>query len=147
MNEDQKSGSKRAGSIPVTAVTFKLTEQDIQRYRDEILGFPLEDETRILKRLPQKLNSIASVRTFSTFIVDLIHDIELLYSALTEDIEIPTSARRMILFALNYFIEVEDEIPDRIDILGYVDDAVVMRWIVNEILKDNPGILALREKA
>jgi uncharacterized membrane protein YkvA (DUF1232 family) len=51
-------------------------------------------------------------------------------------------SRRMILFALNYFVEEKDEIPDAIDLLGFLDDAVVVRWVMDELLKIHPEYTA-----
>lgn len=129
-------------AIPVTPVTFRLTEQDIRRYWDEIIHFPVEHEQEILRRLPNKLRTLVSVRTFSSFMMDLVNDVETLYTVVLKNRRLPGLARRMILFALSYFIEIEDEIPDKIDILGYVDDAVIVRWVVNEIAEEYPEILA-----
>lgn len=145
MSKDQDiPGHPKA--IPITPVTFKLTERDIRRYWNEILSFPVEDEPDILRRLPHKLKTLMSVKTFSGFLLDLINDVELLYEAIARDQVHAGLARRMILFALSYFIEIEDEIPDKIDILGYVDDAVVVRWVVNEILEEYPDILSRGER-
>ncbi|GIS72414.1 MAG: hypothetical protein CM1200mP10_19910 [Candidatus Neomarinimicrobiota bacterium] len=34
-----------------------------------------------------------------------------------------------ILFALQYFIDPDDDIPDSIPKLGFLDDAAVVRWM------------------
>jgi len=144
MTNHNKAHSEKKEPIPITTVTFKLTDEDITRYREEIERFPLEKEERILGRLPDKLSAIAANRRLSTFVIDLFNDIELLFNALIKKKQIPDFSRKMILFALNYFIEVEDEIPDKIDILGYVDDAVVVRWVVDEIIRKYPEVLSDR---
>ena len=137
--------SDKAKSIPITTVTFSLTEEDVSRYRSEIENFPLENKEMILRRLPEKLRRMVASRRLSTFVLDLVHDVEILFDALTQNKKIPDSSMKMILFALNYFIEVEDEIPDQIDILGYVDDAVIIRWVVDEIIRKNPEILSTQK--
>ncbi|MFQ6616309.1 MAG: hypothetical protein ACE5HZ_06015 [Fidelibacterota bacterium] len=133
-------------AIPITPFTFRLTEEDIRRYWDQIIRFPVEEEGDILRRLPGKLRSLMRVKTFSSFMLDLVNDVELLYQAIAGNQVRSSLARRMILFALNYFIEIEDEIPDQIDILGYVDDSVVVRWVVNEVLEEYPEILETRKE-
>lgn len=145
MSKDQEI-PRHPQAIPITPVTFQLTEQDIRRYWDEIIHFPVRQEQDILRRLPEKLKTLMSIRTFSSFMLDLINDVELLYNAVARNQVLTGLSRRMILFALTYFIEIEDEIPDKIDILGYVDDAVVVRWVVNEIIEEYPEILAAREE-
>ncbi|HBR86775.1 MAG TPA: hypothetical protein DEA65_02930 [Candidatus Marinimicrobia bacterium] len=45
--------------------------------------------------------------------------------------------KRRILYALDYFVDKDDEIPDEIPDLGYLDDLVIVRYIVDQIMKDN----------
>ncbi|MEE9166687.1 MAG: hypothetical protein V3U24_04385 [Candidatus Neomarinimicrobiota bacterium] len=141
MNNPDQPSSGKTEPIPVTTVTFHLTEDDVARYREEIERFPLENEGAVLRSLPEKLKSMARGRHLSTFVLDLVHDVELLYEALTPRERIPDHSRKMILYALRYFVESEDEIPDSIDILGYMDDAVLIRWVVDEIKRKSPEIL------
>lgn len=141
MHAQENLPSQETDSIPVTTVTFRLTEEDVARYQEEIEKFPVQDEEAILHRLPKKLKGVATDRQLSTFVVDLVEDVELLYLALTREEHVPEYRRKMILFALNYFIEAEDEIPDRINILGYMDDAVLIRWVVDKIKREAPEIL------
>ena len=49
---------------------------------------------------------------------------------------IPWSTRGLILFALVYFITPVDMIPDPIPVLGYLDDAAVVGWVVSCISDD-----------
>jgi uncharacterized membrane protein YkvA (DUF1232 family) len=49
---------------------------------------------------------------------------------------IPWSTRGLILFALVYFIMPIDAIPDPIPVLGYLDDAAVVGWVVSVIGDD-----------
>ncbi len=44
------------------------------------------------------------------------------------------------LFSMSYFIEDEDEIPDIVPKYGYLDDIVIVRWIVTKINKELPEI-------
>ena len=145
MTPEEKDIFAEVKSIPISTVTFSLTKEDIRRYREEITKFPLEREEIILHRLPDKLSNIVASRRLSTFIVDLVKDIELLFEVLTRKTLIPEFSKKMILFALNYFIEEEDEIPDQIDILGYIDDAIIIRWVVDEMFRNYPEIIPARK--
>ena len=40
------------------------------------------------------------------------------------------------LKALEYFNKIEDEIPDQLPWVGYLDDAVVVRWVLEDLLAD-----------
>ncbi|MDP6457424.1 MAG: YkvA family protein [Candidatus Marinimicrobia bacterium] len=126
---------------PLTPVTFTLTEKDINRYTKMIEEFPLESEQEIIARLPAKLKGLVIGREFSSFVLELINDIEILYETLDNVNDLSKLNRKRILFALNYFIKEEDEVPDSIGMLGYVDDLVIVRWIINEVIKSSPGLL------
>lgn len=121
-----------------TPVSFQLTQEDIIRYREQISNTLLSMEKEVLEKIPGKLQELMRVKIYSTFIVDLIRDVERLFIILTEVNHITDGVKRMIIFALSYFIKEKDEIPDSIDILGYLDDAVIIRWVVDEIKKEHP---------
>jgi uncharacterized membrane protein YkvA (DUF1232 family) len=74
----------------------------------------------------------------STFIIQLVEDVDRMFSLLTSRSDLDDKSRRMILFALNYFVKEKDEIPDAIDLLGFLDDAVVVRWVMDELLTIHP---------
>ena len=44
--------------------------------------------------------------------------------------------QRKIMFALKYFEDRDDEIPDELPGIGLLDDAVVVHWIIEEIKQD-----------
>ncbi|MCH8012840.1 MAG: DUF1232 domain-containing protein [Candidatus Marinimicrobia bacterium] len=120
-------------------ITFHLTMEDIDRYQKLIKQFPLTSEEKILNQIPKKLKAILRKKN-SSFVLELIGNVELLYLAIVEGKPISEEIKRKILFALNYFIEEEDEIPDNLDMLGFLDDAVVVRWVVDEIMTENPEV-------
>jgi len=45
--------------------------------------------------------------------------------------------KRRILYALDYFVNKDDEIPDEIPEFGYLDDLVIVRYVVDQIMSDN----------
>lgn len=121
-------------------ITFHLTIEDIDRYQKLIKQFPLTSEEKILNQIPKKLEAILRRKIYSSFVLELIGNVELLYLAIVDGKPISEEIKRKILFALNYFIEEEDEIPDNLDMLGFLDDAVVVRWVVDEIMTENPEV-------
>ena len=46
-----------------------------------------------------------------------------------------------VLYALDYFVDKDDEIPDEIPDLGYIDDLVIVRYIVDKIIVDHTDII------
>ncbi|HIB57916.1 MAG TPA: DUF1232 domain-containing protein [Candidatus Marinimicrobia bacterium] len=128
--------------MEITPVTFKLTESDITKYRRQISVFPVEREQSILNELHGKLQNLVARKDISTFVIQLVEDVDRMFSLLMSKSDLDEHSRRMILFALNYFVEEKDEIPDAIDLLGFLDDAVVVRWVMDELLKIHPEYTA-----
>lgn len=128
--------------MEITPVTFKLTESDITKYRRQISVFPVEREQSILNELHGKLQNLVARKDISTFVIQLVEDVDRMFLLLMSKSDLDEHSRRMILFALNYFVEEKDEIPDAIDLLGFLDDAVVVRWVMDELLKIHPEYTA-----
>ena len=86
-------------------ITFTLTQKDIRRYTKMIEEFPLQREEEIVAKLPMKLRGLVVGRKFSSFILELINDIEVLYEVLAKEKGLSELSRKRILFALNYFYQ------------------------------------------
>ena len=44
--------------------------------------------------------------------------------------------KKRIVFALEYFLEELDEIPDSSPLIGLLDDYVLVRWVVDSLMAD-----------
>jgi uncharacterized membrane protein YkvA (DUF1232 family) len=120
---------------------IQLTEKDKARYRKEIEQVDLEIEQEVMKRIPDKLDMLMGLSHLDNAQLQLVQDVTKLYEFLSiyplQSIEL----RQKILFALQYFIDPDDDIPDSIPKLGFLDDAAVVRWIVDDIIDDNIEII------
>jgi len=120
---------------------IQLTEKDKVRYRKEIEQVDLEVEQEIMKSIPDKLELLMGSSHLDNAQLQLVQDVAKLYQFLStypiESIEL----RKKILFALQYFIDPDDDIPDSIPKLGFLDDAAVVRWVVDDIIDDNREII------
>ena len=108
---------------------LKLIEKINPKHKDEIvlvLGEKIQD---ILKE--GKINSIE---------IELINEMARFVKIFESFKNLPENIVKKILFAMSYFIDDEDEIPDIVPKYGYLDDIVVVRWIVTEINKELPEI-------
>ena len=106
---------------------LKLIEKINPKHKDEIvlvLGEKIQD---ILKE--GKINSIE---------IELINEMARFVKIFESFKNLPENIVKKILFAMSYFIDDEDEIPDIVPKYGYLDDIVVVRWIVTEINKELP---------
>ena len=84
-----------------------------------------------IKSLEKNLNTIE---------IELINQMSHFVQILESYKNLPDSIIKKILFAMSYFIDDQDEIPDIIPKYGYLDDITVARWIINQINNELPEI-------
>ena len=70
--------------------------------------------------------------------VALIDDIAKLMGILELYPELPQPVVKKILFAMTYFVDENDEIPDMIPDYGYLDDVKVVEWVIDDIQDQIP---------
>ena len=107
-----------------------LTQEDKVKYQNQIHGFDLSKKTELMKSVPEKLNDLIQKDTLNSIQVQLINDLVQLYKLLEDNPNMDEEIQKKILFALDYFSNVDDEIPDSIPIYGLLDDSAVINWIV-----------------
>ena len=111
--------------------TVTLTQEDKLKYLDQIHKFDLSKKTQLMKTVPEKLNILLRNRTLNSIQVQLINDLVQLFKLLEDNPNMSEEIQKKILFSLDYFSNVDDEIPDSIPIYGLLDDSAVINWIVN----------------
>ncbi len=120
---------------------IQLTEKDKARYRKEIEQVDLEIEKEVLSRVPDKLELLIGSSHLDNAQLQLVQDVAKLYQFLSTYPIQSTELRQKILFALQYFVDPDEDIPDSIPKIGFLDDAAVVRWIVDDIIDDNREII------
>ena len=120
---------------------IQLTEKDKARYRKDIEKIDLEIEQEVMKCIPDKLDLLMGLSHLDNAQLQLVQDVAKLYQFLSTNPIQSIELRKKILFALQYFIDPDDDIPDSIPKLGFLDDAAVVRWIVDDIIDDNREII------
>ena len=78
-----------------------------------------------------KLNSVET---------ELIEDMTKLVKILELYNDLPDLVIKKVLFAMSYFIDENDEIPDIIPDYGYLDDITVVSWIMVDIQGQVPAM-------
>ena len=111
--------------------TFTLTQEDKLVYLDQIHNFDLSRKNELMKSVPEKLQTLLQNGTLNSIQVQLINDLVHLFKLLEDNPNMDEDIQKKILFALDYFSNVDDEIPDSIPIYGLLDDSAVVNWIVN----------------
>ena len=94
-----------------------------------------------MKRVPDKLELLMGSPHLDNAQLELVQNVAKLYQFLSTYPMQSIELRQKILFALQYFIDPDDDIPDSIPKLGFLDDAAVVRWIVDDIIDDNREII------
>lgn len=116
---------------------FKLTEEDIQRTEKLITEMDLTREQSIFAELPLKLDELLKSSDMDDFTIELINNVSKLYNVILSLPALHDDLKRRILYALDYFVDKDDEIPDEIPEFGYLDDLVIVRYVVDQIMLDN----------
>ena len=86
----------------------------------------------------EKIQKILNHGSLNKAEVILIEDMGKLSRILKENLDLPKLVIQKILFAMSYFIDENDEIPDIIPEYGYLDDLTVVNWVMEDIQKNTP---------
>ena len=120
---------------------IQLTQKDKERYKKEIEAIDVNIENSIIKSIPDKLEVLISSPNLDNAQLQLVNDVAKLYQFISTYPIQSKELKQKILFALQYFVDPNDDIPDSIPSLGFIDDAAVVRWIVDDIIDDNIDII------
>ncbi len=120
-------------------VTFELKESDLEHFRNVMResksGAQNLSETEILANAKSLSEDVKG--DVPTFVSERIIKLETLV-AMIEDSEwkIPEEERADVLSALAYFSDPEDLVPDHIPVLGFLDDAIMIELVAEELKDD-----------
>jgi len=119
---------------------FQLTEEDKAKYKLLIDKIDLNDASKIIDMLNSKLDTMATSKSLNSIETDLIKYVSVLLNIYQTYPDLNSSIKRRILFALSYFCDSNDDIPDIVPEIGYLDDAVVARWVIESIGRELPDV-------
>ena len=119
---------------------FQLTEEDKAKYQQLINKIELNDASKIIDMLNSKLDTMATSKSLNSIETDLIKYVSVLLNIYQTYPDLTASIKRRILFALSYFCDSNDDIPDIVPEIGYLDDAVVARWVIELIGRELPDV-------
>ena len=119
---------------------FQLTEEDKAEYKLLIDRIDLNDASKIIDMLNSKLDTMTTSKSLNSIETDLIKYVSVLLNIYQTYPDLTDSIKRRILFALSYFCDSNDDIPDFVPEIGYLDDAVVARWVIESIGRELPDV-------
>jgi uncharacterized membrane protein YkvA (DUF1232 family) len=120
-------------------VTFELTESDLEHFRDVMRqaqsGAKNLSEKDILTNAK---NLSAEVQgNVPEFVKLRLTKLEKLVAMIEDDEwKIPEQERSDVISALAYFSDPEDLVPDHIPVLGFLDDAIMIELVAEELQPD-----------
>ena len=119
---------------------FQLTEKDKDQYKKLIDKIDLNTSDEVISMLNAKLDRLIASEQLNDIEVDLIKNVSVLVSIYQTYPDLTDSIRKRILFAISYFCDEDDDIPDIVPEIGYLDDAVIARWVIESISEDLPEV-------
>ena len=119
---------------------FQLTEKDKDQYKKLINKIDLDTSDDVIGMLNTKVDRLIASDQLNDIEVDLIKNVSVLVSIYQTYPDLTDSIRKRILFAISYFCDENDDIPDIVPEIGYLDDAVIARWVIESISKDLPEV-------
>tara|TARA_Y200000002_G_scaffold372541_1_gene370461 strand:- start:242 stop:628 length:387 start_codon:yes stop_codon:yes gene_type:complete len=119
---------------------FELTDEDKAKYQIIIDKIDLSKSSEVINTLNSKLDSLIDSKILNSIETDLIKNVSVLLNIYQTYPDLTDSIRKRIIFAISYFCDSNDDIPDLVPQIGYLDDAVVAKWVVDSIGKDLPEV-------
>ena len=119
---------------------FQLTEEDKAEYQLLIDKIDLNDASKIIEMLKSKLDTMTTSKSLNIIETDLIKYVSVLLNIYQTYPDLTDSIKRRIIFALSYFCDSNDDIPDVVPEIGYLDDAVVARWVIESVGQELPEV-------
>jgi len=119
---------------------FQLTEEDKAHYLTLIDKIDLNKSSEVIQSLNLKLDDLVFSKNLNIVETDLIKNVSVLLSIYQTYPDLTESIKKRIIFAISYFCESDDDIPDIVPEIGYLDDAVVARWVIDLINADLPAV-------
>ena len=119
---------------------FQLTEEDKAEYQLLIDKIDLNDASKIIDMLNSKLDTMTTSKSLNSIETDLIKYVSVLLNIYQTYPDLTDSIKRRIIFALSYFCDSNDDIPDVVPEIGYLDDAVEARWVIESVGQELPEV-------
>ena len=119
---------------------FELTDEDKAKYQLMIDKIDLSKSSEVIDTLNSKLDSLIDSKKLNSIETDLIKNVSVLLNIYQTYPDLTDSIKRRIIFAISYFCNSDDDIPDIVPKVGYLDDAVVARWVIESIGKELPEV-------
>ena len=118
-------------------ITFDLEEKDLKYFRDVMKKAKASavsaSEAEIISKAEEMVDEV-SQSVVPAFVKQRVESVRSLVDMLKdEEWALEAKERKNVLSALAYFSDPQDLIPDNVPVLGYIDDAIMIELVVNEL--------------
>ena len=115
-------------------ITFKLDEDDTKYFRSLFRKAKKaasdQEAEEILSSAHALVTSVRRSKKTPGFVLDAIETLQDLTEIISDkDYAAPAKVRNEVLAAIAYFAQPEDLIPDDIPVLGFLDDAIMIKCV------------------
>ncbi len=121
-------------------ITFELSDNDLEHFRT-LMNAALDKASslspeQILAKARAVTDAMESA-SLPDFVRERMESLETLIEALEDnEWQMPEEEKKEILTSLAYFSEPHDLVPDEIPGLGYVDDAIMIELVIQDLSQD-----------
>ncbi len=118
-------------------ISFTLDEQDIRYFRDLFRkakrAAAEADRDEIMASARNLVETVRRAKKTPRFVLDAVTSIEDLVEIIEDqDYAAPKSVAKQVLGALAYFANPQDLIPDDVPVIGFLDDALMIKLVERE---------------
>jgi uncharacterized membrane protein YkvA (DUF1232 family) len=121
-------------------ISFELSDSDLEHFRTMMKAAMSKASELQPAEVLRKARSVCAEMeqaNLPDFVKHRMESLETLISALEDpEWQMPEDEKNEILTSLAYFSEPEDLVPDNIPGLGYVDDAIMIELVIQELSQD-----------
>ena len=121
-------------------ISFELSDNDLEHFRIMMKAAMNKASELPPAEVLEKARAVCAEMdqaNLPDFVRERMESLETLISALEDkEWQMPDDEKNEILTSLAYFSEPEDLVPDNIPGLGYVDDAIMIELVIQELSQD-----------
>ena len=121
-------------------VSFELSPRDLRYFRERLArvraGKGSSDEETVIRLAEELLTEAVDAEPPEFVSVRLLKLEQLIAMLRDSDWRLQGRDRARIVDALAYFVDPDDLIPDRVPGIGYLDDAIMIELVVQELKHD-----------
>jgi uncharacterized membrane protein YkvA (DUF1232 family) len=118
-------------------VSFELSNKDIRYFRERLKAVrtkgTVDEETLIVHRAVELVEDANEAEPPEFVLIRLVKLERLIEMLRDDEWRLEGRDRARILDALAYFVDPDDLIPDKLPGIGYLDDAIMVELVVQEL--------------